>query len=117
MKTAIMSLTCVILGWIVGSLLPTISYGYSKYVAIAIMAALDSIIGALCASAQKKYDFPIFISGFIVNVLIAIIFTMLGEKLGVDIYLAAIFVFIYRIFNNLSVIRRHFLEKYLNNKR
>ena len=36
---------CVILGCVVGSFMPTVGYEYSKYLAIAIMAALDSIIG------------------------------------------------------------------------
>jgi small basic protein len=36
---------------------------------------------------------------------------MLGEKLNVDIYLAAIFVFIQRMFNNIAIIRHHYIEK------
>ena len=44
----------------------------------------------------------IFVSGFFTNAFIAIVFTMFGERLDVDISLAAIFVFVYRIFNNLS---------------
>mgnify|MGYP002710182878 CR=1 FL=1 len=37
--------------------------------------------------------------------------TYLGEKLNVDIYLAAIFVFVGRMFNNLGFIRRYYIEK------
>lgn len=111
MNTVIMGAICVILGCIVGVKAPTIPYEYSSYMAIAIMAALDSIIGAFAAKFQEKFDINVFISGFFVNAIIAIIFTMIGESLNVDIYLAAIFVFVYRIFNNLSVIRRFFIEK------
>lgn len=38
--------------------------------------------------------------------------TYLGIKLNVDIYLAAIIVFVGRMFTNLSIIRRHYLEKW-----
>lgn len=112
MLTVIIGIVCIILGCVFGSLMPTVSYVYSKYLAIAIMAALDSVIGALSSKLQEKFDFTIFVSGFFVNAIIAIIFTMLGENLNVDIYLAAIFVFVYRIFNNFAAIRRHIIGKW-----
>ena len=111
MTTIIMGAISVLFGCIVGFYTPTIPYEYSKYLAIGIMAALDSIIGALSAKTQNKFNIDVFISGFFINAIIAIIFTMLGENLDVDIYLAAIFVFVYRIFNNLSAIRRYFIEE------
>lgn len=117
MTTFIYGLICVILGCIVGSFMPTVGYEYSKYLAIAIMAALDSIVGAFSAKTQNKYDIHIFISGFFLNAIIAIIFTMIGQNLDVDIYLAAIFVFVYRIFNNLSVIRRFFITKVIDKRK
>ena len=40
----------------------------------------------------------------------------LGEKLNVDIYLGAIFVFVGRMFNNLGFIRRSYIEKITKNK-
>lgn len=115
--TIVIGVICVILGCIAGTLMPTIPYAYSKYLAIAIMAALDSIIGALSAKTQNKFDMSIFISGFFVNVIIAIMFTLMGENLNVDIYLAAIFVFVYRIFNNLAVIRRHVIGRVIEKKK
>lgn len=109
MKSLIISIICVFAGIVFGILAPTVPLAYSNYLAIAIMAAFDSIIGAWVASTKNTFDLPIFVSGFFINALIAISFTILGESLNVDIYLAAIFVFVYRIFNNLSVIRRFLL--------
>ena len=117
MTTFVYGVICGILGCVVGNFMPTVSYEYSKYLAIAIMAALDSIAGAFSAKTQNKYDIHIFVSGFFINAIIAIIFTMLGQNLGVDIYLAAIFVFVFRIFNNLSAIRRYFITKVIDNKK
>ncbi len=116
MSTVIYGVICAILGCVVGSFMPTVGYEYSKYLAIAIMAALDSIVGAFSAKTQGKYDINIFITGFFLNAIIAIIFTMIGQNLDVDIYLAAIFVFVYRIFNNLSVIRRFFIAKVIDKR-
>ena len=40
--------------------------------------------------------------------------TYLGQRLNVDIYLAAIIVFVGRMFNNLGIIRRYYLSKVTN---
>ena len=58
----------------------------------------------------------IFVSGFFGNAILAIVLTYLGEKLNVDIYLAAIFVFVSRMFNNLGFIRRYYIEKLAEKK-
>ena len=57
-----------------------------------------------------------FVSGFFGNAILAMLLTYLGEKLNVDIYLAAIFVFVGRMFNNLGFIRRYYIEKWAKNK-
>lgn len=108
-----------LLGILVGILVPVIPYEFAKYTAVAIVAAFDSVIGATSGVIKNNFDMKIFVSGFFTNALIAILLTMLGESLDVDIFLAAIFVFITRIFTNLSCIRREFInriEKKKNNK-
>ena len=100
------------LGAIVGMAAPTISYTYSGYLAIAIIAALDSVFGAISSTIKGNFDVKIFISGFFGNAILSIALTWLGEKLNVDIYLAAIVVFVGRMFTNLAIIRRHYLEKW-----
>ena len=46
MKSSIISIVCIVAGVILGALAPTVPFAYSSYLAIAIMAAFDSIIGA-----------------------------------------------------------------------
>ncbi len=99
-----------ILGALVGILAPTIPYQYSKYTAVAIMAAFDSVVGAITAMQQGNFNMKVFVTGFFTNGLMSIVFTMFGERLDVDIYLAAIFVFVDRIFKNISIARRCFME-------
>ena len=84
----VMIIACI-LGVAVGLNAPIISYTYSSYLAIAIIAALDSVFGGVASVINKKFDMKIFISGFFVNAILAMALTYLGEKLNVDIYLAA----------------------------
>ena len=92
--------------------LPTISYSYSGYLAIAIVAALDSVFGGISSILNKNFDIKIFVSGFFGNAILAMLLTYLGEKLNVDIYLAAVIVFVGRMFTNLSIIRRYYIDKW-----
>lgn len=93
-----------------------IPYTYSRYLAIAIIAALDSIFGGISAVIKKNFDLKVFVTGFFGNAILSILLTLLGEKLNVDIYLAAIIVFVGRMFTNLSIIRRYYLEQWTSKK-
>ena len=83
-----------ILGAIFGMNAPIISYTYSTYLAIAVVAALDSVFGGITSVLKKTFDLKIFLSGFFVNSILSILLTILGQKLNVDIYLATLFVFV-----------------------
>ena len=99
-----------ILGAIIGVNAPVISYTYSSYLSIAIIAALDSVFGGISSVLKKQFDLKIFLSGFFGNAILAMALTYLGNKLNVDIHLAAIVVFVGRMFTNLAIIRRHYVE-------
>ena len=86
-----------------------VSYELSRYSAVAILAALDSVVGAIRAELDGVYDNRIFISGFIVNAVVAVVLTFIGDRLGLDLYLVALITFGIRIFNNVALIRRHVL--------
>ena len=106
----------ILIGCIVGALIginaPMISYTYSSYLAIAVIAALDTVFGGIASVIKKNFDLKIFISGFFGNAILAILLTILGQKLNVDIYLAAIVVFVWRMFMNLGIIRRYYVDKW-----
>ena len=86
------------------------------YLAIAIIAALDSVFGGITSVLKGKFDIKIFTSGFFGNAILSIILTWLGIKLNVDIYLAAIVVFVGRMFTNLAIIRRYYIEQWSKKK-
>lgn len=101
----------VILGFSVDATIPP---EYIKYSAVTIIGTLDALFGAAKAELTKeKYNTTIFLTGLIFNVLLALGITFIGEKLGLDLYLAATVVFTFRIFSNSGQIRRAFLEKHL----
>ncbi len=115
-----MILIAIIIGCVIGALIgifmPIIPYTYSGYLAIAIIAALDSVFGGLTAILNKNFDLKVFVSGFFGNAMLSILLTYLGQKLNVDIYLAAIVVFVGRMFNNLAITRRKYLEKFVKSR-
>ena len=84
-----------LIGVLLGFVIPTIPYTASKYLAIAIVAALDSVFGGIASHIKKNFDLKVFVSGFFVNALIAMLLTYLGQRLNVDIYLVALISKIY----------------------
>ncbi len=98
------------LGVLLGFILQVdVSFEISRYMAVAIVAALDSVLGAARAELDGVYDNRIFISGFVTNALVAVLLTFIGDRLGLDLYLVALITFGPRIFQNVALIRRHFL--------
>ncbi|MFC4770207.1 small basic family protein [Effusibacillus consociatus] len=84
---------------------------YSSYMSIAILAALDTVFGGIRASLERHFDSSVFISGFFSNTLLAALLAYIGSELGVDLYLAAVFAFGVRLFNNIATIRRLLMQK------
>jgi small basic protein len=89
---------------------------YSNYLSIAVLAAFDTLFGGIRAHLQNIYDEKVFVSGFFFNIILAASLAFLGVHLGVDLYLAAVFAFGVRLFQNIAVIRRILLTKWSTNK-
>lgn len=103
----------LIIGVIIGLLTDIkIPEEYSNYLSIAILAALDTLFGGIRAQLQNIYDEKVFVSGFFFNIVLAASLAFLGVHLGVDLYLAAVFAFGVRLFQNIAVIRRILLTKW-----
>ena len=85
---------------------------YTKYSAVAIIGILDALFGAIRAEVTKdQYNTVIFITGLLFNIILALGITLLGEQLGLDLYLAATVVFTFRIFSNVGITRRALIQK------
>ena len=88
-----------------------------KYSAVVIMGILDALFGAIRAEVTKdQFNAIIFVTGLLFNIILSIAITLLGDKLGLDLYLAATFVFTFRIFSNVGITRRAILQNLLQTK-
>lgn len=99
----------LVVGILVGLFLqPTIPAGLEPYVPIAIIAALDAVVGAARAWGEGKFDDRVFVISFTSNVLIAGFMVYIGDQLGVGSQLSTgvIVVLGIRIFANAAAIRR-----------
>ena len=106
----ILPLAGLLVGILLGLVLNVnVGFELSRYSAVAILAALDSVLGAVRAELDGVYDNRIFVSGFVVNAVVAVLLTFIGDRLGLDIYLVALITFGLRIFQNVALIRRHYL--------
>lgn len=98
----------LLLGFVVPYDMPVMA---AKYVSVSFLAGLDSVLGGTRAGLENKFHFGVFSSGFFVNLLLAALLTWIGDRLGVEIYQAAIVTFGMRIFMNLGYIRRDLLSQ------
>jgi small basic protein len=109
----VFALIGILVGILLGWLLPfTIPIEYTRYTAVVILGIVDAIIGAVRAQlAKDHYDPWIFATGLFFNIILALVITLFGDMLGLDLYLAATVVFTFRIFSNVGIARRALLTK------
>ena len=107
----------LLVGIIVGSVFSfTVPVIYAQYLSVAVLAALDSLLGGIKGALENSFDGLVLISGLVVNALLAAALAYLGDRMGLDLYMAVVFVFGFRLFSNLSFIRRDLITRYRNYK-
>ncbi|MDD5731650.1 MAG: small basic family protein [Patescibacteria group bacterium] len=105
----------IFLGTILGAFLPfNIAPEYSRYTAVAILAILDSLIGAIGAQTKKEFNVANFITGLLFYVFIAAFFVYLGDKLNLDLYLGVTVVFMFRIIQKVAVLRDFYFKRFFD---
>jgi small basic protein len=82
------------------------------YVAIGCLAGIDSVLGGIRAGLEGKFSNDVFVTGFLSNIVIAFFLAWLGDRIGINLFLAAVLVLGWRVFTNLSLIRRILLTKW-----
>lgn len=99
----------LVVGVVIGLLMnPEIPAWLQPYFPIAIVAALDAVIGGLRALGENRFYDRVFVISFLSNVVIASFMVFLGDQLGVGAQLstAVVVVLGMRIFANAAAIRR-----------
>ena len=100
----------LVVGIVLGVLLqPTVPLWLQPYLPIAVVAALDAVLGGLRAQLDGIFDDKVFIVSFLSNVVVAAFIVFLGDQLGVGTQLSTgvVVVLGVRIFSNVASIRRH----------
>jgi len=90
---------------------PEVASSYAPYLSLAALAGLDTLLGGIRAGIEGRFQDDVFITGFLLNTLLAAALAFLGDKIGVDLFLAAVVALGTRVFLNLSLIRRYFLNR------
>jgi small basic protein len=84
----------------------------AQYVALAVLAGTDSVVGGVRAGIEGKFSSDIFLSGFFLNTVAAVGLAFFGDAIGLqDVYLAAVVLFGWRTLTNISLIRRFFIDR------
>jgi small basic protein len=96
---------------------PEVASAYAPYLSLATLAGLDTVLGGIRAGIEGRFQDDIFVSGFLLNTLLAAGLAFVGDRIGVDLFLAAVVALGSRVFLNLSLIRRYGLTKMALNRR
>ena len=100
-----------IIGLLVGAVValvlrPSVPAESARYVAMAVVAAIDSSFGGVRTYLERTFNDRIFVIAFVSNAALAVAMVWVGDQLGVDLTTAIVVVFGVRIFQNLAAIRR-----------
>ena len=107
------ALAGLVLGIVVGLILePTVPAWFEPYLPVAIIAALDAVVGAVRALFDGVFRDRVFVISFISNVVVAAVIVWIGDLLGVGSQMSTgvVVVLTMRIFSNAAAIRRHLLK-------
>lgn len=98
-------------GLLVGALVavllqPSVPQELSRYVAMAVVAAVDAGLGGVRTYLEHTFNDRIFVIAFLSNAAVAIFLVWVGDQLAVDLSTAVVVVLGVRIFQNLAAVRR-----------
>jgi small basic protein len=91
---------------------PTVPIWLEPYLPIAVIAALDAVVGATRALLDGVFRDRVFVISFLSNVVVAAFIVWIGDLLGVGSQMSTgvVVVLTMRIFANAAAIRRHILK-------
>lgn len=103
----------LVIGIVAGlALEPAVPLWLEPYLPIAVIAALDAVVGAARALLDGVFRDRVFVISFLSNVLVAAFIVWIGDLLGVGTQMSTgvVVVLTIRIFSNAAAIRRHILK-------
>lgn len=103
----------LVVGVLLGVFLPLqIPVTYSHYFAVILLGLLDGALTGFKQGLEDSFDLFTFWTGMFTNLVAALILVFIGERLGVELYLAVLFAYGYRILNLVSRLHILVTEKF-----
>lgn len=97
----------LLIGALVAYLLkPSVPQDVTRYVAMVVVAAIDSSFGGVRSWLEQTFNDRIFLISFVLNAAVAAGLVWVGDQLAVDVSTGVVVVFGIRIFQNVAAIRR-----------
>ncbi|MCK9924468.1 small basic family protein [Frankia sp. AgPm24] len=103
------ALLALLIGVAAGLLLgPTAPHWLAPYLAVAVVAAVDAVLGGARAFVERTFDDRVFVVSFVGDVAVAVLLVLLGELVGfADALSTAVIVVLgIRIFTSATALRR-----------
>jgi small basic protein len=85
---------------------PSVPQDMTRYLAMAVIAAIDAALGGLRSYLERTFNDRIFVAAFLSNAVVGAALVWIGDQMGVDLVTAVVVVFGIRIFQNLAAVRR-----------
>jgi len=99
-----LALVGVAVGLVLGYLLvPTVSAGVARYAAIALLCCLDGLFHLLAKGETRESPLP-RLARLVAYLLVAGMLLAISDRLGLDLYIAAVAALGLRIFGNLDML-------------
>jgi small basic protein len=95
----------------------SLPYQYAPYVAVGFLTVLDSLFGALRGDLVGDFNWAIFWSGIVFNILVGVSIAYLGFLLGLELYLGVVVFYTWRLIENVRAIRYTLLAPWLSRRR
>lgn len=100
-----------VFGLLLGAILaliirPDVPADLTRYVAMVVVAAIDSAFGGARSWLEKTFNDRVFLISFVLNAAVAAALVWVGDQLAADVSTAVVVVFGIRIFQNVAAIRR-----------
>ncbi len=108
-------MSLIVLALVVGALIgllvqPAVPAALAPYLPMAIVAAMDALLGAARARLEGSFSERTFVLSLATNAAFAAALVWTGDRLGIgEFSTAVVVVFSLRIFQNLAAIRRRIL--------
>jgi small basic protein len=87
-----------------------------RYLALCLLAGLDSVVAGARAHLEGRFEGTSLLLGFVATSVFALLLAYLGGLIGLNLLLAVVVALGLRLFQNLTVLRAHLVNRFLHGR-